>query len=79
MTAPLRAAHDPHLTASTRRRHVRLELVLVVRRAERGFSSRLPYDMASAGQAGDEQPGETVAAGCSSGTVIDAGGSTRPR
>jgi hypothetical protein len=35
-TAPLRAPHDAHLRASDRRRHTRLALVLVVRRAERG-------------------------------------------
>jgi hypothetical protein len=39
-TASPRAAHDPHLAASTRQRHERLELVLAVRRAERGSSSR---------------------------------------
>jgi hypothetical protein len=35
-TAPLRATPDPHLSATTRRRHARIELVLIVRRAERG-------------------------------------------
>lgn len=34
--ASLRATHDAHLIASDRRRHTRLALVLVVRRAERG-------------------------------------------
>ena len=38
-TAPLRATPDPHLVASTRRRRGRIELVLVVRRAERGSTS----------------------------------------
>jgi hypothetical protein len=39
--APLRATPDPHQIADTRRRHVRIELVLVVRRAERGSGSGL--------------------------------------
>jgi hypothetical protein len=33
---------DPHLIATTRRRRVRIELVVVVRRAERGLTSGPP-------------------------------------
>jgi threonine/homoserine/homoserine lactone efflux protein len=38
-TPPLRVTPDPHVIATTRRRHVRIGLVLVVRRAERGSAT----------------------------------------